>query len=198
MIFRWQDIPGFDDPSQYEYYAHIISIAPVGSSLVELGNYCGRGLCCLGLLAKEADKELNVYGVDWGQQMSGENVYPRMLEYIREAGLEGYVVCVKEDSVKAASFFRDDELWWVFLDGSHDREDVAADVKAWMPKVRKDGRLAGHDYRFHTVCEPIHALLDGVIHDPKWDNVWEAPKQTLHEGADIYERTQIPQPPRKS
>lgn len=49
-----------------------------------------------------------------------------------------------------------ESLWWarvlpfeadlVFLDAAHDYASVAADIEAWLPKVRKGGILCGHDY----------------------------------------------------
>jgi hypothetical protein len=49
-------------------------------------------------------------------------------------------------SVEAAALFPDGYLDVVFLDGAHDYDNVMADFKAWLPKVRKGGYLSGHDY----------------------------------------------------
>jgi len=51
-------------------------------------------------------------------------------------------------SVEAAALFPDGYFDMVYIDGNHEREEVAADIWAWRPKVREGGTLGGHDY--HT------------------------------------------------
>lgn len=35
---------------------------------------------------------------------------------------------------------------FVYTDAAHDYENVKADILAWLPKVRENGIIAGHDY----------------------------------------------------
>lgn len=49
-------------------------------------------------------------------------------------------------SLDAAATFADGSLGLVYLDGCHQREAVAADARAWWPKIARGGVLAGHDY----------------------------------------------------
>ena len=50
------------------------------------------------------------------------------------------------DSLEAASRFDDASLDFVFIDAAHEKDAVLADIKAWLPKVKKGGVIAGHDY----------------------------------------------------
>jgi glycosyltransferase involved in cell wall biosynthesis/predicted O-methyltransferase YrrM len=52
----------------------------------------------------------------------------------------------RADSLEAAKEFPNDHFDLVFLDGSHDETSVAADIEAWVGKVKQGGILAGHDY----------------------------------------------------
>lgn len=196
--FDWRKIPTFPDPSLDDYYADMIGRAPNGAKIVEVGNYFGRGLCCLGnLVRSKKGSSIRIYGVDHGEGMSSDTTYSTMLKNLEMAGIKDIVTPILKKSVDAAKMFKDEELWCVFLDGSHDRFDVAADIDAWMPKICQGGIIAGHDYRWHTVCESVNAKLDDVIHNVKWDNVWEAPKQVPHNNSRIHEKTTIPQTPRE-
>src|SRR5690606_15021310 len=52
---------------------------------------------------------------------------------------------IEQPSVQAAGQFRDGTLDFANIDACHQYPDVAADIKAWWPKVRPGGILAGHD-----------------------------------------------------
>ena len=53
---------------------------------------------------------------------------------------------LRMSSLEAASTFDSESLDFVFLDAAHDFLSVAADIEAWLPKVRPTGILGGHDY----------------------------------------------------
>eukprot|EP00434_Breviolum_minutum_P030960 symbB.v1.2.027380.t1/scaffold2805.1/size71130/7 len=53
---------------------------------------------------------------------------------------------VLQTSRAAAAWMRPDFLDMVFLDGDHRYESVMDDIKAWWPKLRSGGVLAGHDF----------------------------------------------------
>jgi hypothetical protein len=54
-----------------------------------------------------------------------------------------------EASPAAAVHFADESLNFAFLDGNHLYESVQADIRAWWPKIKRGGLLAGHDYGVH-------------------------------------------------
>ena len=53
---------------------------------------------------------------------------------------------IRTDSVSASKMYADESLDAVFIDADHRYESVKADILTWMPKVKKGGILAGHDY----------------------------------------------------
>jgi predicted O-methyltransferase YrrM len=61
---------------------------------------------------------------------------------------------IKGHSQDVVSKYPDETLDFCFIDGSHEYEDVKKDIQAYLPKVKKGGILAGHDY---------DALWSGVI-----------------------------------
>lgn len=50
-------------------------------------------------------------------------------------------------STAVAPAFKDGSLDFVYIDANHRFEHVVADLAAWVPKVRRGGIVAGHDYR---------------------------------------------------
>ena len=48
--------------------------------------------------------------------------------------------------MEAVNNFKDNILDFVYIDADHRYEAVKADILAWLPKVKKNGWLCGHDY----------------------------------------------------
>ncbi len=53
---------------------------------------------------------------------------------------------IRDLSDKAAAVFPDNFFDLVYIDADHTYDAVQADLKAWWPKVKVSGVLAGHDY----------------------------------------------------
>jgi hypothetical protein len=56
------------------------------------------------------------------------------------------VTVLQGKSVSCADAVEDESLSMVYLDADHSYEGVRADLKVWLPKIRKGGIIAGHDY----------------------------------------------------
>jgi len=89
----------------------------------------------------------------------------RWLEYGQRLGLQQRNVAAapgREPST-AARLFEAGTVDFVFIDAGHTREAVAADIAAWLPKVRPGGRIAGHDYapEWPGVVQAVDECLGG-------------------------------------
>lgn len=71
---------------------------------------------------------------------------------------------LREFSVEAAKRFADRSLDFIYLDAAHDIGSVIADLKAWTPKVRVGGIVAGHDY--------LKCPLPSLMHVPQAIHAW--------------------------
>ena len=56
---------------------------------------------------------------------------------------------VRMDSTEVVEIFRDGYFDAVFLDTTHTYEDTKREITAWLPKIKKGGLFAGHDYGSH-------------------------------------------------
>jgi predicted O-methyltransferase YrrM len=80
------------------------------------------------------------------------------------------VIPVRMTSLEAANAFKqapDDnspfEFDMIFIDGSHDYEDVRADIEAWLPLLSDGGLICGHDYgQYEGVTQAVDELLGAV------------------------------------
>lgn len=50
----------------------------------------------------------------------------------------------------------------MYIDASHEYEDVKADIKAWLPKVKVGGTIAGDDYNTRSVRKAVNKLIKTV------------------------------------
>jgi hypothetical protein len=62
------------------------------------------------------------------------------------ARADGRVQLLRAFTPQAAARFPDGALDFVYLDANHSYLAVRADLRAWYPKVKAGGLLAGHDY----------------------------------------------------
>jgi hypothetical protein len=77
------------------------------------------------------------------------------------------VSVLKSPSLAAAKQFEDASLDFVYLDACHEEASVAADIKAWLPKVKVGGVLCGHDFT-REWFSVVRAVLEAQTkHD--WD-----------------------------
>lgn len=85
------------------------------------------------------------------------------------------------ESLQAAKSFANDSLDFAFLDANHTYEAVLADIKAWLPKVKRGGLISGHDYGSYRdrigqwgVTKAVHEVFGGanIIKPTGTTRVW--------------------------
>lgn len=94
------------------------------------------------LIDPYADEDVKTPGLGHGTE-SGEQI--KDCAHRRLAAFSKRVKWIEKMSVEAAKGFKDNFFDYVYIDASHDYENVKADLKAWWPKVKEGGMVAGHD-----------------------------------------------------
>lgn len=174
MEHFYQSIPGWFDFGNI--YQVMIQLAPDNAHFVEVGSWKGKSAAYMTVEIAKSNKAIKFDCVDiWtGAGTPGEydndasvqqqTLYDEFVNYMKPA--EGLYTPVREWSDKAAALYEDASLDFVFIDAGHSYENVSADIKAWMPKVKPGGFIAGHDYgSADGVCRAVNELVTGFAVD---------------------------------
>ena len=158
---------GWFSPGDIERYRYIYEdLVPEGGFTAEVGCYLGRSICSVADIIIR--KNITVFCVDRWMPWERDETEDQLGEFIRncqEYGLfDGHNVHLQlASSVSAASVFDCGSLHFVFIDADHEYESVKADISAWMPKIREDGWIGGHDFPdFIGVARAVHELINPV------------------------------------
>lgn len=100
----------------------------------------------------------------WGAKVraDAEEKYPEQASFLHM------------DTLSAAELVVDESLDFIFIDADHRESFVRADIAAWVPKVRKEGMIFGHDCNEMGVQRAISSLLPGWL--PYYGTVWYIPR----------------------
>jgi predicted O-methyltransferase YrrM len=161
MPSYYQNVLGegmFDYPEFYDFVAERM---PPVCRLAEIGVAHGRSGIYLAEKLEELGRDYQLHLIDnwsYGQQHQYEDISQHVLQSgVREAYL------ITADSLEATKGFEDRSLHFAFIDASHRREDVVADIRLWRYKVRRDGILAGHDASSSGVRAALRETIPGKI-----------------------------------
>ena len=139
-----------------QLYSRFVRELPNGSKIVEVGSWKGKSIAYLGVEIINSGKDIKVDAVDTWSEMVSES-YHKTDVYVQTktlfalfvsniAPVSEVVTPVRKASLEAAPMYKDGSLDVVFIDACHEYDCVKADIAAWLPKVKKGGYLAGHDY----------------------------------------------------
>ena len=75
-----------------------------------------------------------------------------------------------EGSPEAATKFADRTLDFVWLDAGHFYEEVQADLRAWVPKLKDGGVIGGDDWLFPNVARAVRGAFEKDVEVRFHDN----------------------------
>ncbi len=171
------NIQGWFQPEAEWLYRWRVEQAPDNafSRFVEVGCWKGRSAAFMAVEIANSEKPITFYCVDhWrGSNEIAHKKDPelfRIYEIFRKnLGQFKNVLPLRMDSVQAACVFGDGTLDFVFIDASHEYKDVKQDIRAWTPKLKSTGILAGDDWTWPEVREAVAELVPaGVV----IGNIW--------------------------
>lgn len=123
---------------------------PSGGRIVEIGSFFGRSTLCLAF-GSRAGNAPEILSIDphigspkHAHLLQCPDTYPYLLGNLRHAGVRDLVTPVKASSIEAATDVAG-PIDLVFVDGSHEHEDVTNDIETWFPRLEHGGTIAFHD-----------------------------------------------------
>ena len=155
MEHFYQTIDGW---FSYDYiYKHVVSTAQDGELFVEVGSFKGRSSAFMAVEIANSGKKIQFDCVDtWAGSVEHQagaecevkevvegTLYDTFLNNMKPA--EGLYRPLRMTSLEAAAQYEDNSIDFLMLDGSHETEDVIADIKAFLPKMKDGGVMTGDD-----------------------------------------------------
>lgn len=165
--------------SYHNLYKEFVERTPNGGKIIEVGVWKGKSVAFLGVEVINSGKNIQIDAVDTWRGTSNEvahrddwyvqndKLYELFLENIKPVtrGVHQHDVIrpVRKTSLDAAQDYPDRSLDAVFIDAAHDYDSVCADIRAWLPKVKPGGILAGHDWSWPTVRQAVQDTLPTAV-----------------------------------
>lgn len=144
-----------------------------GIFFCEVGCWTGHSTSILAARAKEAKALLIVVddfmgndGTPLEEYARDNNVKQIFLNNMLELGLMDSICLFDESSFDAYKKIADGSLSFLFIDAGHSYEDIKRDLTNYLPKMKKDGLICGHDYESETYDERYigEDYVDGKHH----------------------------------
>lgn len=170
--FTHESIPGwfnFED-----LYMDMVQTHKTGV-FVEVGAWLGKSTAYMAqLLRDNPECMVDFYAVDTWKGSAGDpafaselekhggDVYGAFVENMEKCGVRDFVIPLRITSVEAAANFGDRSLDFVFIDAAHDYDSFSADLRAWLPKVKVGGMIAGHDHSHPPIIKALKEQIPGA------------------------------------
>lgn len=162
------------------YRMMVDSCGEKGGRIVEIGAWLGKSAIMMAELIELSGKKIEFTTVDpfvvqpvwdgtfWQFGKDDNSFKPEardlFLKHRKESGYENAINLIVDYSEGAVAQFEDNSLDAVMIDGAHDRENVAFDLRAWYPKVKSGGIIAGHDFSPHLDwAKDLVAVVHGFV-----------------------------------
>lgn len=167
----------------------LIEYFPNNSVMIEIGSYAGESA----KIFLDSGKIKKIYCIDpWlnGYDDADEASHITPMAEIEEqfdSRLKNYtqVEKVKLKSADAVLMFDENSIDVVYIDGSHQYEEVKRDISLYLSKVKVDGLIAGHDYgSWANVTKAVNEIF-GKPHLTFDDNSWAVFCGTINENKEM-------------
>ena len=137
----------FNYPNAFKF---LVDSVPDDGIFVECGAWLGKSSS---FLCDYAAERINIFIVDTWKGSQDElqtthklatqtDIYQIFLENMGDRKFTP----IRKTSLEAVTDFQDESCDVVYIDMEHTYDAVKKDIQAWLPKVKTNGYISGHDY----------------------------------------------------
>jgi len=178
-IARLVGTPGCLNREQGALLYYLATQAPEEGRVVEIGSFLGKSTLWLASgMKKLGPPERPVVAIDphdgheRPEICADQDSFAAFQEHVRQAGLERWVEPVRRRSQDVAAGWTE-PIRVLWIDGSHDYDDVLADLQGFAPHVVPGGYVALHDTRSKHFPGVRDAMLSYFARTPEYRRVVE-------------------------
>lgn len=165
-------IPGLvEEETMQEVLNMVAEKAQDGMVFVEVGCLIGSTICFMGQRLKELNKKVKLSCVDlWiCDDLSPEsrvllNTYDgwreKFEENIKLCGINDMIEIFQMDSIEASKLFEDKSVDFLFLDGCHRYPYTLNEIKSWLPKMKDNSIIGGHDFSTYAISQAVYEIFN--------------------------------------
>lgn len=173
----YQDLEGWFNME--EQYLELLDATPEGGTFVELGCYKGKSTSFIGVEIHKQKRDINFFAVDSFEGATNSTDENEVKAYIGISEIEeaytnnvepigNKISTIISLSHEASQYFEDGSVNCLFIDAGHSYEAVKKDIDCWLPKMKPNGIIVGHDY---TAWEGVNQAVTEIFGTPhKVDN----------------------------
>jgi|APGre2960657404_1045060.scaffolds.fasta_scaffold01555_8 predicted O-methyltransferase YrrM len=160
------------------FYSSMVNEAIDGAHFVEVGSWKGRSAAYMAVEIHNSNKKIKFDCIDtWKGSVEHINdifvkedtLYSEFLKNIEP--VKHIINPIRMLSLDACNLYADNSLDFVYIDASHEYEDIKNDILNWLPKVKNNGILAGHDFSWDDVSKAVKEVLPHYDYYAN-ENVW--------------------------
>lgn len=170
-----EDVPGFC--SFASFYKKIVDDAKDGDNFLEIGSFLGRSTVIMAKYIKESGKNIRFWSVDpwitdFYDNITVKKTINKFLPFNRtdymgivmkavvDLELQDYVKLIQATSNQALEGpLKDIKFDFIFIDGSHQYQDVLNDIQLSLPFLNEGGIMAGDDFKHGDVQKAVEEIF---------------------------------------
>lgn len=151
MKHFYENVEGFLTKDHPEFFNTMFEHLPNKGVWVEVGSWMGKSIsyCTVESVRRGMDYKFHCVDTWKGSAEHQDHKLVKrnqLFETFKNNtwGVQNMITCHQMESVTAAGNFENESVDAIFIDASHDYENVLADITAWYPKIKRGG-IIGYD-----------------------------------------------------